>query len=61
MLANIGSVQNCYDNAMDGNLFRNNQVGVLSRAGIFYLRNSRFENSSVCDIVAGACAHNRTL
>lgn len=37
----------------DGVLFRNLGVGIYSRAGINYVRNSRFENSSVCDMVFG--------
>jgi hypothetical protein len=45
---------NCYDNTFDGVLFRDLEVGIYSRAGIMYVRNSRFERSAVCDIVNGA-------
>ena len=41
------------DNTFDGCLWRNNSVSVYSRAGISYIRNSRFESSSVCDWVIG--------
>ena len=42
-----------YDDTFDGCVFRNNAFGIYSRAGISYLRNSRFENSSVCDYNVG--------
>ena len=32
---------NAYDNAFDGVLFRNIGVGIYSRAGINYIRNTR--------------------
>eukprot|EP01043_Picozoa_sp_COSAG02_P005894 COSAG02_NODE_163_length_32424_cov_21.759010_12_plen_889_part_00 len=44
---------NDYDMTFDGCLWRNNSVSVYSRAGLSYIRNSRFESSSVCDIVIG--------
>ena len=44
---------NDYDNTFDGCLWRNNTISLYSRAGISYIRNSRFEASSMCDIVLG--------
>jgi hypothetical protein len=44
---------NDYDQTFDGCLWRNNSISIYSRAGISYVRNSRFERSSVCDIVIG--------
>ena len=39
--------------AADGCVFRNLAFGLYSRSGISYLRNTRFENSSVCDVNVG--------
>ena len=44
---------NDYDNTVDGCLFRNNAVGISSGSGNSYVRNTRFENSSVYDYGAG--------
>jgi hypothetical protein len=44
---------NDYDDTFDGCVFRNLAFGLYSRAGISYLRNTRFENSSVCDVNVG--------
>jgi hypothetical protein len=44
---------NDYDNTFDGCLFRNNGIGVECGAANAYIRNCRFENSSLYDINAG--------
>lgn len=44
---------NDYDDTFDGCVFRNLAFGLYSRSGISYLRNTRFENSSVCDVNVG--------
>eukprot|EP00035_Acanthoeca_spectabilis_P000344 m.72715 g.72715 ORF g.72715 m.72715 type:complete len:920 (+) comp10147_c0_seq1:27-2786(+) len=44
---------NDYDNTFDGCLFRNNGIGIDVGSGNSYVRNTRFENSSVYDYNAG--------
>ena len=51
---------NALDNAIDGCHFQNNLFGINSIHGTAYVTNSRFENSSACDMVFGGAAwtHN---